>query len=473
VATVKAGLLSIQMALPEAPAILRKTTPKNYVIYSIRRWNSDVETEMPEAQTESKGALTPRGQFLTTLNQKLSELEPKLALLLPRYLPAKRFFTICYDSVTRTPALQECTIPSILKCVVEAAEIGLEVGGPKKHAYLVPFRNNKTGKREAQLIIGYIGLAHLAYDAGGVGNIQAHVVRARDHFRYEESPLVLEHVPFDEPCPTCGGMGEVKVKAEGNSALKTCDACEGTARQPRGRAIKYYTVATLSDGGQSFEVMDRADVERIRMRSKAKDSGPWVTDFDEMAKKTVFKRHEKWLPKTDGEGAARLARAIELDNQTVGLEEAANAAAVETTARPMPHEILDEDDNRQADVSKGKDVSSPETAQAPADSKANAVGSSPSPASAPPSREPGDEGPEDEFQTAEEKKAMDVNAEVINPQRLGLLTQTAASAGLDDIGISELLKEFGVGDLAHVTNGMFSGVLGKLAKLPPASKRKK
>ncbi len=42
--------------------------------------------------------------------------------------------------------------------------------------------------------------------------------------------------------------------------------------------------------------MSIEDVEKIRSRSRSGNSGPWVTDFDEMAKKTVFRRHSKWLP---------------------------------------------------------------------------------------------------------------------------------------------------------------------------------
>jgi recombination protein RecT len=42
--------------------------------------------------------------------------------------------------------------------------------------------------------------------------------------------------------------------------------------------------------------MTKADVESIRSRSKAGKSGPWVTDWNEMAKKTVFRRASKWVP---------------------------------------------------------------------------------------------------------------------------------------------------------------------------------
>jgi recombination protein RecT len=44
------------------------------------------------------------------------------------------------------------------------------------------------------------------------------------------------------------------------------------------------------------EVMTRDEIDSIRKRSKSGSSGPWVTDFAEMAKKTVFRRASKWIP---------------------------------------------------------------------------------------------------------------------------------------------------------------------------------
>jgi len=42
--------------------------------------------------------------------------------------------------------------------------------------------------------------------------------------------------------------------------------------------------------------MTKAEIEAIRNRSRAGKSGPWVTDFAEMAKKTVVRRLSKMLP---------------------------------------------------------------------------------------------------------------------------------------------------------------------------------
>ena len=41
--------------------------------------------------------------------------------------------------------------------------------------------------------------------------------------------------------------------------------------------------------------MSKDEVEAIRASSRAGKSGPWVTHWNEMAKKTAFRRLTKWL----------------------------------------------------------------------------------------------------------------------------------------------------------------------------------
>ena len=52
----------------------------------------------------------------------------------------------------------------------------------------------------------------------------------------------------------------------------------------------------MKDGSLQTEVMTVAEVEKIRQSSKGKNSSPWTQHFDEMGKKTVFRRLSKWLP---------------------------------------------------------------------------------------------------------------------------------------------------------------------------------
>ncbi len=66
-------------------------------------------------------------------------------------------------------------------------------------------------------------------------------------------------------------------------------------RHPRGEMYAVYSTVTFKDGSKQTDVMTKDEVEAIRKRSKAGQSGPWVTDFNEMAKKTVFRRVSKWI----------------------------------------------------------------------------------------------------------------------------------------------------------------------------------
>ena len=42
--------------------------------------------------------------------------------------------------------------------------------------------------------------------------------------------------------------------------------------------------------------MPKYKIDEHRKRSKSSGYGPWVTDYEEMAKKTVFRSIFKWLP---------------------------------------------------------------------------------------------------------------------------------------------------------------------------------
>jgi recombination protein RecT len=86
----------------------------------------------------------------------------------------------------------------------------------------------------------------------------------------------------------------------------------------------------MKDGEKSREVMSVEDVNAIRARSRSGNSGPWQTDFSEMAKKTVVRRHSKRLPlSTDIDGAIR-----EDDELFMPTETAAPTTAPEAAQAP-------------------------------------------------------------------------------------------------------------------------------------------
>ena len=78
----------------------------------------------------------------------------------------------------------------------------------------------------------------------------------------------------------------------------------------RGPVSHVYAVAQLKGGGVQFEVMSRAEIEEVRKTSKAGQSGPWSSHWEEMAKKTVIRRLFKYLPVS-----IEAVRAVEADEK--------------------------------------------------------------------------------------------------------------------------------------------------------------
>ena len=198
------------------------------------------------------------GQELATKNDLRSliasdKFKDQVALALPAHCTPDRFARIALSALNRTPKLADCSQSSVLKCLMDLSAFGLEPDG--RNAHLIPYGN------ECQLIIDWKGLVALAKRNGDVTAWQAFDVCENDLFTWEN--------------------GEVKHSID--------------YRKDRGKPQCYYSKVTLKDGGASYEVMTLAEVEAIRARSKSKNNGPWVTDFGEMAKKTVVRRHSKQL----------------------------------------------------------------------------------------------------------------------------------------------------------------------------------
>lgn len=195
-----------------------------------------------------------------TVKSLLAAHREEFAKVLPKHLTVERLFSVAVSCIARTPTLMQCTTESLLRCIKQAAELGLEPGGPLGHAYLVPFKDVCT------LVVGYRGKIQLARNAtSGLSQIEAHVVHAKDRFEYVLGMHPkLEHAPSLDASP--------------------------------GAPIAAYCVARLKDGGIHVEVMTWAEIQRVRARSRSGQNGPWVTDEEEMAKKTVVNRASKWLP---------------------------------------------------------------------------------------------------------------------------------------------------------------------------------
>ena len=201
---------------------------------------------------------------LTTISHFLNERVDKLRGDARHGLEAAELVDAAMVAIHSTPTLQQCNPVSIYIALKRAATLGLHPG-TRGGAHLVPFRN-RDGSWDAQLIIGYRGAIAMCTRSGAVKAIRARVVKSNDLFEVHQG--TTESIVHQPQGPLSQGAETVAV----------------------------YAVAELGNGVQQFEVMWADEVDAIRAKSRAGNSGPWKDHFDEMAKKTVILRLTKCLP---------------------------------------------------------------------------------------------------------------------------------------------------------------------------------
>ncbi len=217
-----------------------------------------------------------------TVGELLMSQKKQIEAALPKHMSVDRMLRIVMTEIRHTPKLKLCTPASLIGAVIQTSQLALEPGNGLGHAYLVPYKNhelsqaNKMEVFECQFVIGYRGMIDLAHRSGKVISIDAQEIYEHDFFEceYGLNPK-LRHVP---------------------------------ARKEAGAFLGVYSVVHLVNGGQQMKVMWKDSVDHVRKKSKAAQSGPWVTNYEEMAKKSVIRRLFKYLP-----ASVEMQKAIILD----------------------------------------------------------------------------------------------------------------------------------------------------------------
>lgn len=155
-------------------------------------------------------------------------------------------------------------LQSFQNAIINVAAIGISLNPANKHAYLVP----RDGK--VCLDISYMGLLHLAMSTGSI--------------RWGQCKLVHENDDYE------------------SNGLDKAPTHKYNAFKGRGDVIGGYCTVKTSDGDYLTEEMTTDEINNIRDRSQGFKSGkrsPWLTDWSEMARKTIVKRASKYWPKVD------------------------------------------------------------------------------------------------------------------------------------------------------------------------------
>lgn len=208
------------------------------------------------------------------MQRRLERLEPAIAQIAADHIDPKRMMKMALMACEKVPQLMECSPKSLFMGLLQASEMGLEVGSGFGHAYLLPF------KREAVLVVGYQGYIELIHRTGTT--VRAVNVFEGDTFEYEEGTTPrIRHLPD-----------------------------LGAKRAPETLRFSYAVGQKIAGGPPVMVVLTKAEVDQIRARSPSKNSAtsPWVTDYLAMALKSPVRRLAKMLPKS-----RELAQALDID----------------------------------------------------------------------------------------------------------------------------------------------------------------
>ena len=158
--------------------------------------------------------------------------------------------------------------PNALKAaIVNIAAIGISLNPASKQAYLVP------RKGVICLDISYMGMMHLAQISGAIEWGQSRSVRANDVF---------------------------ELNAINEAPTHKCNPF--SSAEQRGDIVGAYVVVKTDSGDYLTHTMTIDAINAIKQRSESVTAGkssPWLTDFEEMAKKTVVKQAHKYWPRRE------------------------------------------------------------------------------------------------------------------------------------------------------------------------------
>ena len=202
-----------------------------------------------------------------------------------------RFISSIVSAVQSTPALQECTSPSIVNAALLGEALNLSPSPQLGQFYMVPFDNKKKGCKEAQFQLGYKGYIQLAIRSGYYKKLNVLAIKEGELVRYD--PLdeevevnLIEDDILREEAPTMGYFAMFEYE---NGFRKTL---YWSKKKMLAHAEKYSFAFYKNGGAKALELLEQGKVPEKDMW---KYSSFWFKDFDGMALKTMLRQLiSKW-----------------------------------------------------------------------------------------------------------------------------------------------------------------------------------
>lgn len=242
-----------------------------------------------------------RADPVVVLRQSLTAMGDQLKMALPSHISVDKFQRVTMTAIQSNPDLLEADRRSLFAAVTKAAQDGLLPDGREGALVIFNQRNRQTNgwDKKVQWMPMIAGILKKIRQSGEIASVDVHIVHEKDKFTYRPG---IDAVPIFEP----------------------------DWFADRGKPIGAYAIATLKSGEVvPPEIMNVADIEKVRKVSRASDKGPWVDWWGEMARKTVMRRFAKRLP-----SSTDIEAEFQKDETML-----ANSAAMVMSAQPEQIEV--------------------------------------------------------------------------------------------------------------------------------------
>ena len=242
-----------------------------------------MSTTQSGAGAALKAVATDQTPTKATQNPAVDALNKALAgigQVLPAHITKERMAKLAFGMMRTNNKLANAARrnpASFVNAIMHASKLGLE---PGIDAHLVPYENKRQNTVEIQCIPDYRGLLKLARNSGEITSISIQIAYTNDTF---DLSLGTEDKMVHKP-------------------MLTGD---------RGAPMLVYAVAKFKDGSHHVEWMSVEDINKIRDGSSGykialatakkydrQPDSPWISSWEEMARKTMARRISKYLPRS-------------------------------------------------------------------------------------------------------------------------------------------------------------------------------
>lgn len=239
-----------------------------------------------------------------------------------------RFISSIVSAVQSTPALQECTSPSIVNAALLGEALNLSPSPQLGQFYMVPFDNRKKGCKEAQFQLGYKGYIQLAERSGYYKKLNVLAIKEGELIRYDplDEEIEVELIDDDVIREETPAMGYYAMFEYENGFRKTM---YWSKKKMMAHAEKYSPAFSRNGGAKTLELLEQG---KIPEKDLWKYSSFWFKDFDGMALKTMLRQLiSKW-----GIMSIDLQKAIDKDMAVI--QEDGSADYVENAAEELDND---------------------------------------------------------------------------------------------------------------------------------------